>query len=493
MSNKYSILSNTNCYYRNVITSNISLPAFSNDALQGQQINNIAAMLMQGEGEENYNKAIKALERLEFLKTNKEARAYRAVLMAAITYFCLGGIEKKYNQKYDFKKQKSKIEEYKNFALSVAPNNLHYNYLFALMEIKLGRTEEAVKLLENILKINPNIKEVFPILGFIYTIEQDWERGEFYSKKAHDLGLKLPNDIVELSLSTCGFKLGKNIEGKSDYKMISLEKIDIDNVLNFFPKIEGSLDHSFHNLPIIYIPCNTTYFFEHGLSLALSAIENCPDHAIHLHIMNPTEKLFECVEKLKEKFPNNIICLTTEIGDEQKYGGKTIYYPGIRPARLYQILKANNHRITLIDADSLFKNNLNNVPQINDADWALSFFDDGNAPYWEMINCAMYTWKKSDAVLDLLERYAYFTAENIKQKTFYWFSGQIAISMLYDKFKDKINIVKLTNHNLYDLDHNESSIVWGITNEKEDSKKYMEYKLGLLEKYGFMEFYRLRK
>jgi hypothetical protein len=133
------------------------------------------------------------------------------------------------------------------------------------------------------------------------------------------------------------------------------------------------------------------------------------------------------------------------------------------------------------------------VPQINDADWALSFFDDGNAPYWEMINCAMYTWKKSDAVLDLLERYAYFTAENIKQKTFYWFSGQIAVSMLYDKFKDKINIVKLTNHNLYDLDHNENSIVWGITNEKEDSKKYMDYKLGLLEKYGFKEYYSMNK
>ncbi len=483
---KFSKLAKINPFYRNLISSNFRIPplGFANAALTPlMQVLNEA---MGKEGEESFKLLSDRLDSVDFGNSN-EAQALKMLAKCLLMYNCFGGRQNRYQNKHELSECSVEIRKYEAEVLKLFPDNTDLLLNFALFNISMKNTECAVELLNKVISINPEDPNANASLAFIYTVEEIWDKGEFFARKTLKLGLETKESkMFEMCLSACTFNQGKKVEGSTDFSMLYDDhSLNIDEKIKYLPQVNlKDFDHSSHDKPIIFIPCDGKYFLIHGIALVLSIFETNQGCVIHLHIMNPLPQIENILENLRSKADNIKIFYSSEIGDVNFYGGPSIYYAGLRLVRLYQLLSLNPNRISWIDVDSLIRKDIGQIKGINDHDLTISLFDNGITPYWEKVNCAFFTCKRTPEMLDFFRKIALFAIVNNKKKTYYWFSGQLFIAMLFDKMRDKLDINLTDDKVCYDTSHDEDSVVWGVMNEKTGSSKFNDYKQSFLDKYG---------
>jgi tetratricopeptide (TPR) repeat protein len=433
---------------------------------------------------------LQKIDKFNFSIGEKENKSFKALLKACL-YLIFYSDEAIYSQSI-INNESTEIISLKQECLGFNLPIGEYYYVFALLEIKLRNISEAIELLKKALSLNPKLANAYAVLGYIHTFEHEWQKAKPYLEICVKNRIDINHQkLIDLCYSACRFFLGEeDVSGISDFSYItSKEKIDGEKYYLTLPKIdEQPFDHSDHNRNIIVVPSDSNYFIEHSLALILSIYDRCAEIMIHVHIYNPDERVLETRKKLEKLIGEERVRFSFEEIKPGEVGDTSFYFSSGRIFRIYRMLKINqDKRITLLDADSLCRKDIDKLPGINDGDWVMSERENGNTPPWEELNGAISTWRYSEENIDLLSRNLAFSLENIKNNRFYWFTGQLAHTFLHHIFKDQIKVKMVEDSLYYDIKHGDDAYIWGVTNHKNASEKYNTYKKEILAKYGFDE------
>jgi len=475
-------------FYNDVITVDYILPDIVNP--QNPQL----LPALRTVYTDSYDNARKLIGNSRFGLASSAEEAFKSALLA------IALAPKKHRSLYDdkeyreFKSQESKVRELAAKCFSFAPEQPEYYYIFGLLYLKLGAIEEGVKLLEEALKKKPDLARVHVALALIYTICEDWEQGYIHALAARNAGLEIQADLMTLCLFACAVKTGQNYPGKIRLDSQSPGyKYSIQDALEFFPKLEGELDHSGHDRKIIMAPSDVGYFFQHTLALACSLEKNDPDSALHINLCNPTDEALATIEKMRARFTGIKIFLSTEQVDYRDFISPGYYLSAVRDVRLYQLMKQNNHRFIRLDVDSLIVKPLGKTGKLFDKNIILTTSQAVALPYWERLINGLKSVKKSAESLKFMEELTLLIFDNFRHKSHLWFLDQVYMVYLYDKYKNQFPIGQfpigvVDSADYMDLLHSEISAIWTVTRDKAGAAKYLRKKHALLREYGFEEY-----
>lgn len=477
-------------FYQDVCTRQFVLPASLTKQLPNPAMLQKALQLVQ-HGDPNMARQV--LSQTQFGLAPALEQSLK-LMLETVAYMSMPDARKNSydTNRENFLQHASSITQLQEECLKLTPNIAEFWHNFGLANIKLDRVEEGVECLQKALELSPYQAKTHACLALIYTQCHAWERGLHHARQAFAANEELDGGLIDMCLSTCSYKLGLPAEGLT--RFVALEEhypVSVEAALAFFPPVDtASLDHSAHDKPVIYLPCDAGYFIRHGLALICSIHKHSPDYAIHVHLFNPDAAAGQALETVRKAVAPVEIYLSEEgvlVQDYTTHPGN--YFSTIRDCRLYQLVAQNPHRFIRLDVDILLNKPIETLP-INDKDMALGVYSDDTVPFWEMIAGGVYSFKRSEASLDLLKKLTLLIEDNFRTCHYRWFSGQLLMSVLYETYlqnRDDI-FCPMRVADSFDVTHREDATLWTVTSDKKSCARYLCYKHDLLREYGLESY-----
>lgn len=215
---------------------------------------------------------------------------------------------------------------------------------------------------------------------------------------------------------------------------------------------------------VLFVSCDSKYFYQYALPLALSLADCRSPLALHLHLINPDDAAFELLQRLSGILDGNLRA-TYERVEIERVCRPLVYYSCMRFCRMAQFKLTSIHDYAMIDADMLINRSFSftdvrdNASQ--NADYILTYSP--SEPLW---NCLLAGFCLFGPGADcILASISEFILQSIQEQKCRWFLDQIALFLIAQHASNG-TVGYLAAESFYDLEHRDDSFVWAVTTEK---------------------------
>ncbi|MES2983633.1 MAG: FkbM family methyltransferase [Pseudomonadota bacterium] len=242
--------------------------------------------------------------------------------------------------------------------------------------------------------------------------------------------------------------------------------------------------------PIVLVACDSGYFFQHALPLAHSLAQTNADQlSLHLHLYSPTASVLAEIEALVARCPGIDLGVSWEAMPAAYDTRAVIYYSCIRFVRMYQLMGIYQNDLCMLDADGLLKGRWDafcaQMGMGKATDIALLYDEKG--PFWEKVVALFFYARHSELGREFVGQVAAFILDNFAHGTTRWFLDQIALGVVYERwFKPCASVLPLRLATTVDFKHGPDSFLWVVTNNKDASPRYNDYRAALGREYGML-------
>lgn len=301
-------------------------------------------------------------------------------------------------------------------------------------------------------------------LAVLYAIEQEHEKSLTNAKIALEHKVEIANGLVSLSYWQSCVELGLPLDDKCAFISVD-ENEDIDKILEYFPKINDAYISENYDKSdyVIYISSDCRYFFDYTIPQILSIFATESKASIHIHVVNPDEKVKAILEKLAGSYIHGIK-YTNEFLEVENICPPSIYYSCVRFIRLYQSILKDKRTHIITDADMLYNKSSDLLfNALDNKNIGLCYFP--YEPIWQRYAAGCLMINVGQDSIDFLEKISNYIGTHLFYKKGRWFLDQAAI---YNAVK-----VEKINYHLIDVDVcglqcEDKQIIWAVTNEKND-------------------------
>lgn len=361
--------------------------------------------------------------------------------------------------------------------------DMAYMEIAVQLLFRIGEVGHAVDLAERHPEAIAGSAVISVILGFVYTMEGEWERALQYLKPvaSHPSFRELP--MVDLCMMTCDYHRRERPAWPVRFDTLEHEGFTLEQGLATLPAFR--IDESAvprEGAPVFMAACDSRYFFEHFLMLACSLHAVDPHAALHVHLYAPNASVHAALAELRAALPG----LSLGVSQEEPYKGREpkIYYSAARFARLHQLLAHYGHPLCMVDADALFNRSWREFAA-PDAPLVLSAGE--NVPFWERVTAGFIYARPEPEAMRFVEAASRFILFNFLHGNVVWFLDQIALSLCDDRLgRPRSGVAYLPPRRLTDVVHGDEALLWAVTNDKYGRPRYNARREALGAKYGLL-------
>lgn len=363
-----------------------------------------------------------------------------------------------------------------------------YLLFLGLAEFGLGHYHDALRYLNLAVHHEPEHVLAHAIVGLIAAFTRDHVRALESTRRA----LAAPERIAAwgganwLGLALFQSELllfGHAAAGGLDsglFQAVSA-RAHLEELSSTLPPVHEYLDFaSGEKKEVLFVSCDSGYFYKYALPLSLSLVDCQSPLALHLHLINPDDKAFELLQRLSLILRGNLRA-TYERTDIERICPASVYYSCVRFCRLAQFKLTSGHDYGMIDADMLINRRFNfaEVRKLasTNADCILTY--NPNEPIWDCLLAGFCLFgEKSDNILSAISA---FILNSIRQKKHRWFLDQVAIFLaVWRECDGRIGYVPTKV--FCDRAHTQDSLVWAVTTDK-GAEKFVSRAARLIEAY----------
>jgi hypothetical protein len=323
----------------------------------------------------------------------------------------------------------------------------------------------------------PDIFAKYPVLqaitGFIHTMLGNYAKALDYLDplSQHPEHRNIP--LVALSHMTCRHALGMTPEWPLSFDSFQTDVDDLPRLIDRLPPLDMVQPLAETPRPVVFVACDTAYFFQHALHLAYSLHEtNAGKLDLHLHLYQPEQKVFTEIELLRQRVPGVSIGVSAEYGPVPVAHAPS-YYATVRFARAYQVLKQYRCELCMMDADALFNANWASFTARLAPDTELALAVPGTAPFWEKVLAGFVYCKPTPLAERFLAKVSQFILRNLELGRVVWFTDQVALSACDDLLAPlNPEIQHIASQVVIDPQHTPDSLCWVVTTVKTGHPNY---------------------
>jgi hypothetical protein len=368
--------------------------------------------------------------------------------------------------------------------LTLHPTN-PYIVICVQLLYRIKEAEEVIVLSETY----PDIFAKYPVLqaitGFIHTMLGDYDKGAHYLQPlaANPAHRNLP--LVGLSYMTCQHFLGMVPEWPLAFDSFKSDTADLARLVATLPPMEMIQPLAATPRPVVFVACDTKYFFEHARFLAYSIHDkNVGKLDLHLHLYSPDQSVLAEIERLRKRLPG------LSIGVSAEYGAVAMahlpsYYATARFVRAWQVMGQYQSELCIMDADALFNADWDSFIARLAPQTELVLACPETAPFWEQVLAGFVYCRPGAVARHFMAKVAQFILRNMELGSVVWFTDQVALSACDNLFTANDPAVqRIESELLIDLQFKPDSLCWTVTTVKTGNYAYDAARARLSQRYS---------
>lgn len=335
----------------------------------------------------------------------------------------------------------------------------------------------------------PAIFAKYPMLqlvaGFTHTMLGNYQQALDYLQPLVDNPATRNLPHAAMSAMTCQHMLGQVPRWPLDFSSLHGGTGELARLLKVLPAIEMIEPLAPAERPVVFVACDTGYFFEHALLLACSLHDtNAGRLDLHLHLYSPEHRVFAEIERLRARLPGLAIGVSVEYGSPAVRDRGT-YYATARFVRAWEVLERYGRELCMVDADALFNAGWDTFRAMVDQDIELALACPANAPFWEQVVAGFVWCRPTPLAREFLAHVAQFILHNIEQGWLVWFADQVALSAA-DHLLTAADpaVAHLDADRVIDVRFGQDSLLWAVTTRKTGNPPYDAARARLQRQYG---------
>jgi hypothetical protein len=348
-----------------------------------------------------------------------------------------------------------------------------------------------IKELDEVIELSETYPEIFAkytvlqaIAGFIHTMLGNYAKGLEYLQPLAEHPTHRTVPLVGLSFMTCQHFLGQVPEWPLAFDSLNTDTADLPRLIGQLPPIAMIEPLASTPRPVVFVACDTAYFFQHALHLAYSIhASNAGRLDLHLHLYSPEQSVFAEIGLLRERLPG------LSIGVSAEYGAVPMdhlpsYYATARFVRAYQIMGHYRSELCIMDADALFNGDWAEFKARLKPQTELVLACPDMSPFWEHVLGGFIYCKPAPVAEHFLAKVAQFILRNMELKSVVWFTDQVALSACDNLFTANNPAVQhIDSQRLIDLQFAPDALCWVVTTRKTGNPLYDEARERLSRRY----------
>jgi hypothetical protein len=335
----------------------------------------------------------------------------------------------------------------------------------------------------------PDIFARYPVLqaiaGFIHTMLGNYGTALAWLQPLaeHDEHQALP--LVGLSHMTCQHRLGKVPQWPLNFDSIGADSGDLPRLIETLPALRMVQPLAATPRPVVFVACDTAYYFEHARYLAYSLHEtNAGKLDLHLHLYSPAPDVLADIDLLRTQLPGLAIGVSLEDGPVPMTHAPS-YYATARFARAWQVLRHYRCELVTMDADALFNGDWEAFKAGLAPGTELALAAPGASPFWEKILAGFIYCAPTPLAEHFLAKVSQFILHNMELGRVIWFTDQIALSACDDLLVGANPAVQhIDSRAVIDLQHTPGSLCWMVTATKTGHARYDAARARLRKRYA---------
>lgn len=349
-----------------------------------------------------------------------------------------------------------------------------------------------IKEIEEVLVLADSYPDIFArypvlqaIVGFIHTCLGNDEQALAYLQPLADHPSHRNLALVGLSTMTCRHRLGLMPEWPLAFDSLAADTADLPRLIGLLPPMEMLQPLAGTPRPVVFVACDTTYFFQHALHLAYSLHEsNAGKLDLHLHLYAPEPRVLAEIEQLRKRLPGLAIGISAEQGPAPLPYAPA-YYSTARFIRAYQVLMHYQCELCMMDADALFNGDWDGFERRLPAQTELVLARPQHVPFWEQVLAGFIYCRPTPFAEHFLAKVSQFILRNLELGRVIWFTDQIALSVCDELFATGNPAAHhIDSKVVIDLEHKPDSLCWMVTTVKEGHPNYDAARERLGRRYG---------
>jgi hypothetical protein len=349
-----------------------------------------------------------------------------------------------------------------------------------------------IKEIEEVLHLSEDYPDIFArystlqaITGFIHTMLGNDELALRYLQPLaeHPANRNLP--LVGLSVMTCQYRLGMVPQWPVSFDSVKDSTERLPELVQQLPPLQMLQPLAETPRPVVFVACDTRYFFEHAVYLAYSIhAENKGKLDLHLHLYAPEPRVLDEIERLRARLPEMAIGVSAESGPAPLPHAPA-YYATARFVRAWQVMQQYRCELCLMDADALFNADWERLASRFTPQTELALVRPAAVPFWEQVPAGFLYCRPTPLAENYLAKVAQFILHNIELKRVVWFTDQIALSVSYDMLgKDNPAVCPLPAELVIDTQHRPEALCWMVTTIKSGNPAYDAARQRLAQRYS---------
>jgi len=349
-----------------------------------------------------------------------------------------------------------------------------------------------IKEIEEVLHLSEDYPDIFaryPVLraitGFIHTMLGKHELAlQYLEPLVQDPALQqLP--LAALSAMTCQYRLGQTPQWPLSFDSVREDSARLPELIERLPAFQMLQPLSKTPRPVVFVACDTRYFFLHAVYLAYSMhAENAGKLDLHLHLYSPEPRVLDEIDRLRARLPGLAIGVSAEYGPVP-LPHPPAYYATARFVRAHQVMQQYRCELCLMDADALFNGSWERLTAQLTPATELALVRPQAVPFWEEVPAGFLLCRPTPLAGQFLAKVAQFIAHNIVLGRSVWFTDQIALSVTHDML-DAGNpaFTALDPDLVIDTRHQPGALCWMVTTVKSGMPAYDAARERLAKRYA---------
>jgi hypothetical protein len=348
-----------------------------------------------------------------------------------------------------------------------------------------------VKEIDEVLTLSETYPDIFArypvlqaIMGFIHTMLGKHEQALAYLQPLAEDEQHHSLPLVALSHMTCQHRLGRVPQWPLNFDSFETDASDLPRLIDTLPRLQMAQPLSKRAAPVVFVACDTAYYFEHARYLAYSLHDsNLGKLDLHLHLYAPTPDVLADIELLRRQLPGLAIGVSLEDGPVPLAHAPS-YYATARFARAYQVLRHYGRELVLMDADALFNGDWKTFQARLAPQTELALAVPGATPFWENVLAGFVYCSPTPLAEHFLAKVAQFILHNMELGRVIWFTDQVALSTADDLLvAGHPAVQRIDSREVIDLQHTPDSLCWMVTTTKTGHAHYDGARARLRKRY----------
>lgn len=349
-----------------------------------------------------------------------------------------------------------------------------------------------IKEVEEVLHLSESYPEIFAryatlqaITGFIHTMLGNYEEAMRYLQPLADHPADRNLSLVALSVMTCQYRLGAVPQWPVSFDSVREGGDRLPEMIARLPALQMLQPLAATPRPVVFVACDTRYFFDHAVFLAYSMhAENAGKLDLHLHLYSPEPRVLAEIERLRARLPGMAIGVSAEYGEVPGVRANS-YFATARFVRAHQVMQQYQCELCLMDADALFNGDWERLAARLSPAAELALVRPAAVPFWEQVPAGFLYCRPTPLAEQFLAKVAQFILHNIELGRVVWFTDQIALSVALDALGDGHPAVcPLEPELVIDLEHRPQALCWMVTTIKSGNPAYDAARARLAQRYS---------